>query len=84
MNTFQVEIKFGSYVVDNDPKANVQIKTAIDSETGKEYVQSVKIPMKLVETGKQVIKMTGEGLSNFSAKVFAHQNGLHYISHRVI
>lgn len=80
----QVEIRFGEYRVDADPKAKAQINTAIDGDSGKEFVTSVKLPMVLVETGKQVIKMNSDALSAFSVKDFVRDKGLNYISHRVV
>lgn len=79
-----MEIKFGIWRVNKNPSVPVQIITGIHKDSGKEFVKDVKIPMLLVETGKQVIRMTKDAISSFNAKVFAEQQGLNYISHRVI
>lgn len=79
MDTVQLTIRFGTYQVDKYRSAD--IKTAIDGDSGKQYVTAVNLPMVLVETGKQVMRISKQALSGLNVRDYAKDLGLNYISH---
>lgn len=82
METVQITINFGRWVVDKNPNSVTDIKTFINDK-GKEVVQSVKVPMILVQTGKQVMKIQKVALKSLNFRDLAADLGLNYISHSI-